>query len=324
MSLRLFILFITCFVFTIIVGSGFYGYGIDFHGLYTRPNLDMGDYRNWLGYRLSSLTIYNTHIGLYFLTLCLSLSCSLLINEFLKQKLIHSKIYLFLILIITFHTWPIIMSATNAMRQGYANSLVFLALILIFQKKIKLSFVILTFSIFLHKTGIFFVMIFLTTFPVKAGLNSMKRNSEKLFLALSVLMCIFAFYFLYLLFLDTGKNFRVVNGDFRIPFLIINISFIFFYIIFLSALRENDIYLFLFVFSCAAIPVLMIDYNWQYERLNMMMTIPYILTTGKILNLKSVKIYWLVALSVLLFLTLHQGMYQALTDEFTFKEIRGL
>lgn len=324
MSQRIIIIYLISLCFAFAVGSGFYGYGIDFHGLYTRPNLNMGDYQNWLGYRLSSLSVYGNHVGVHLLTLLLSLSTGFLFNDFCRLRSINSKFTLAVFLLITLHTWPIIMSATNAMRQGYCMSLVFFSLSMLLQNKKKLSLFFLITSIFLHKTGIFFLIIFFNLLIVKKLIEYFKENSKRIFLFLVAIFLVLITFYSYHLFLNTGKVFRVVNGDFRFAFLIINISFIIYFIYKYEFLLKHDVCLFLFIFSCSAIPVLLIGYNWQYERLNMMMTLPYIFVSGILFNNRSIVICWMILILILLFLTIYQGMYNALVDEYTFKKVRGL
>jgi hypothetical protein len=41
-------------------------------------------------------------------------------------------------------------------------------------------------------------------------------------------------------------------------------------------------------------------------------------------NNRSIVICWMILILTLLFLTLYQGMYNALVDEYTFKKVRGL
>ena len=52
--------------------------------------------------------------------------------------------------------------------------------------------------------------------------------------------------------------------------------------------------------------------NWQYERLGMMMLIPYILAFGSILNRVSYTMYLIIVYVALLFLTIYMGMYASL------------
>ena len=216
------------------------------------------------------------------------------------------------------------MSATNAMRQGYCMSLVFFSFSMLLQNKKKLSLFFLISSVFLHKTGIFFLLIFFNFLIVKKLIQYFKENSKRIFLFLFAIFLIIITFYSYRLFLNTGKVFRVVNGDFRLAFLIINISFIIYFIYKYEFLLKYDVALFLFIFSCSAIPVLLIGYNWQYERLNMMMTLPYIFISGLLFNKRSIVMCWMILILTLLFLTIYQGMYDALVDEYTFKKVRGL
>ena len=49
--------------------------------------------------------------------------------------------------------------------------------------------------------------------------------------------------------------------------------------------------------------------NWQYERLGMMMIIPYILSFGTIFNRSSYKLYLISVILLLFFLTIYVGIY---------------
>ena len=55
--------------------------------------------------------------------------------------------------------------------------------------------------------------------------------------------------------------------------------------------------------------ILMHGLNWQYERLGMMMIIPYILSYGSIFDKISYKLYITSAFLLLLILTIYTGMY---------------
>ena len=49
--------------------------------------------------------------------------------------------------------------------------------------------------------------------------------------------------------------------------------------------------------------------NWQYERLGMMMIIPYILSFGSLFSKSSYNTYLILTFLLLLFLTIYAGMY---------------
>ena len=55
--------------------------------------------------------------------------------------------------------------------------------------------------------------------------------------------------------------------------------------------------------------------NWEYERLGMMMLIPYILSLGILLDRPTYKIYVISTFLALLFLTFFMGMYASLIWE---------
>jgi len=52
--------------------------------------------------------------------------------------------------------------------------------------------------------------------------------------------------------------------------------------------------------------------NWEYERLGMMVLIPYMLSIGALFEKSSNKVYLFCAFIALLLLTIYMGMYDAL------------
>ena len=154
-------------IFSLIVGNGFYGFGNDFREAYYQQNLNIGGWNDNLGWRISTLTIYSKHIGVYLVTLLLAISSGTLISTFLNDKKIKSNFFFILIFIIILHTWPIIMSTSNAMRQGITMSLVFLSLANLENKNYFKSILFILFSIFTHKSGILFFLVYIFLFLIK-------------------------------------------------------------------------------------------------------------------------------------------------------------
>ena len=134
-----FIIYFVSILFATIVGAGFYGYGIDFYSGYSKGfewnklNATGFDY---LGYKIATLIVYKYHIGVYLVTFILSASSGFLILENLKFKKNYSLFYFLIIFLIAIHTWPIIMSTSNAMRQGLTMSFMFLAILCIFKNNL--------------------------------------------------------------------------------------------------------------------------------------------------------------------------------------------
>ena len=88
------------------------------------------------------------------------------------------------------------------------------------------------------------------------------------------------------------------------------IGFIYtFFSFFFRSLSANSFNLSLYYFNFASLAFLISELNWQYERLGMMMLIPYILSFGVFLNKFSYKIYLILTFTLLFFLTIYTGMY---------------
>ena len=83
---------------------------------------------------------------------------------------------------------------------------------------------------------------------------------------------------------------RIINGDFRIPFILIAITYVTFSF-FYKRLTNNITNLSLYYFSFISPMFLMSGLNWEYERLGMMMLIPYIFSFGGLLDRSSNKFY---------------------------------
>ena len=169
------ILFISLF-FSLFVGSKFYGFGIDYYSAYKIPNLKWGNWYDILGYRVSTFTIFDKNIGVYLVSFLLSISWGVLLKKFVKLKGIDSIFFFILIYVMALHTWPIIMSTSNAMRQGIAMSLFFLSFAFLLEQKNFKSFFFVFISIFMHKSGIILFIIFVNVFFVKFVSNSIKGN----------------------------------------------------------------------------------------------------------------------------------------------------
>lgn len=113
-------------------------------------------------------------------------------------------------------------------------------------------------------------------------------------------------------FLDDKAPGKIIEGDYRWALLLISIinvvlSFIY------KQILDNSFNLSLFYFSFISVAVLMAGHNWEYERLGMMMIIPYIFLIGCVVKKNiSYKIYLLTSLSLLFFMTLYTGMYASL------------
>ena len=301
-------------VFAILVGSGLYGFGHDYYEAYHKPNLNWGGVFDRLGYKISTLTINGTHIGVPTVTFILALSSGFIIREHIKFKHSYSLIFFIFLYLITIHTWPIIMSTSNAMRQGLSMSFIFLVLVASSRKNYSWMLLLSLPAIFTHKTGILLVLIVY----LAATLNFLLSNySQKSKVIINFIIGILAFAISYFglsiigFVLADDNASRIVGGDFRFAFVLISfiyISMSFFH----KDILNNSFNLSLYYFSFISLALLLNGLNWQYERFGMMMLIPYIFSFGVLLNRFSYKIYLIIIFLALLFLTIFTGMYGAL------------
>ena len=77
----LYIILIVSVIYGFLVGSGFYGFSNDFYGEYYKKNLIYPSYREGLGSLLSTITIFDTHLGVYLTSFFLAISSGLLIRS---------------------------------------------------------------------------------------------------------------------------------------------------------------------------------------------------------------------------------------------------
>ena len=301
-------------VFAILVGSGFYGYGHDFYEAYSKPNLNWGGLFDRLGYRISTYTIDEYHIGVHLVTFILTLSSGFLIREHIKFKQSYSLIFFLLLYIIAIHTWPIIMSTSNAMRQGLSMSFIFVTMIAASRKNFYWMITFSMLAIFTHKTGILLVLIIYFAIILNKLFNNYSfKNKLIVNTSIGFFALIASYYGLGLVgFILAGDEAsRIISGDFRLPFALISLIYIglsFFY----KNILNNSFNLSMYYFSFISLAFLLNGLNWQYERLVMMMLIPYILSYGILLNRFSYKIYLTLTLIALILLTIITGMYDAL------------
>ena len=307
-----FIIYFVSILFATIVGAGFYGYGIDFYSGYSKGfewnklNATGFDY---LGYKIATLIVYKYHIGVYLVTFILSASSGFLILENLKFKKNYSLFYFLIIFLIAIHTWPIIMSTSNAMRQGLTMSFMFLAILCIFKNNYIWMIIFSTLSIFMHISGPFMIFLVIFATILNKFLINFNHLSKIIF---NFIIGFFLFFSCYVLLFKTGfagnEPSRIISGDFRWIFLIISLTFLTFSIFFKSILN-NSFHLFIFYFSYISPAFLLAGLNWQYERFGMMMIIPYILSYGLLLNYKSYRLYLFLSFLLLLILTIYKDMY---------------
>ena len=305
------IILVISFLYAFLVGVGLYGYGMDYYGAYTKGfewNIDRVNILNYFGFRVSTLEIFGVYIGVYIITFMLTISTGFLIRNHMKLKQSYSPALFFLIFITVIHTWPIIMSTSNAMRQGLAMSFIFLALANChrnFYIMIFFSFI----AFFAHKSGIFFLTIFIfVSILHKLFKYFFFKNQAWNNFLVGTSICITMFYFIEIIIPESLKSSRIIGGDYSLAFVFIGFIYVglsFFF----KAILTNKFNLIVYYYSFFSLPLIIYGLNWQYERLSMMMIIPYILSYGAIFNKASYKFYLILSFFTLLILTIYTGMY---------------
>ena len=299
-------------VYSYLTNSGFYGFNIDFYKEYSKSNL-FWEYslRDRLGVGISTLTIFNKHIGVGITSFLLSISSGFLLISMFQIKKLNSVFIFLIIYLMLLHIHPIIMSTSGAMRQGIGMSLIFMSFFFYFNKKKFLSFLFFFISIFMHRSLILFFFIYLFTIFILKFLKYFHINIKILILIFAGFL-IFFLNSLLILFFETNLSSRVIYGDFRLAWLIINLSFIFIFLIYLIKdylfiIKFEFVYL--YFFSSFAPSFYYMGLNWQYERINMVVSILYIFFLGLFFNKRSAYIYYSTAILVYLLLTIYQGMF---------------
>jgi hypothetical protein len=306
-----FIILISIF-YGYLVGVGLYGFSNDYYFEYYQSNLIYPKFYDKLGSLLSTLTIFNTHIGVYITSFVLALSSGFLLRSFfveLKKKSLFAFTFIFLV---TLHIHPVIMSTSGAMRQGWAMSFIFFSIIMFLSGKNKLSFLFIFLSIFTHKSGLIFFTFYISAHCISYLLQKIKKKKNNIIFLNLVGITIFLGSYLILLSTEWTFNFhRIVAGDFRLSWLIINIFYLIFYFLTFNnklPLKIKHLCLFLYVHACSVPAFLYLGLNWQYERVNMISAILLILVISSFFK-KSFYLYLSLAMCTYLFLTIYQGMY---------------
>ena len=107
-------------------------------------------------------------------------------------------------------------------------------------------------------------------------------------------------------------NHRIVYGDFRAAWLFVNLTYVatFLYIVDKKYPRKLEFpILLLYFFSCLSPSFFLMGLNWQYERINMVFGIFYVLIFVSFFKKRYFYLYLTILLCSYLFLTLYQGMY---------------
>ena len=159
------------------------------------------------------LAINQIHLGVLVTSMLYSISNLYLFNIFLKER----TLVLLLSVTLCLYTWPLIMGVSNGMRQAIMASFLSLAVARAYKtQKIPILLIILT--VLSHNSGLFFCGILIFAL-IQAGTLSRTRLNLLFFGVCGFLTISYASNYL----IAPGGT-RVIGGDFRYPFLLINFS----------------------------------------------------------------------------------------------------
>ena len=105
---------------------------------------------------------------------------------------------------------------------------------------------------------------------------------------------------------------RIVYGDFRWPWLFCNFLYVATFLNYLGKKHKKKLEfpsLLLYFFSCLAPSFFFMGLNWQYERINMVAGIFYVIIFVTFFKKRYFYSYLITLLLLYLFLTIYQGMY---------------
>lgn len=295
-------------LYSIIMGVGLFGFGTDYHSSYYKSNYNYSTWsRDLLGWRISTFTIFNYHLGVYLTSFILAFSTGKLIFFFFKSNRISSILIFSIIYLIAIFTWPIFQSTSNAMRQGLAMSFFNLSICTLMENKNRQSIIYIIIAYFSHTTGLFLFLIYgLSRF---CNFFSIK-NKLLFFWAISLI--IFTLIFFNLFYGQHEKN-RIIGYDFGLVFLLINFFIIFFLSYKIKYITNNIFYIISFFTSFFSPTLFFLDMLWQFERLNMMFILTNILVIGSFYKKKQTIFIWFTGFLILLFLTYLTGMFRSFT-----------
>lgn len=306
----LLIIIIISITYSIMMGSGIYGFGKDYHFSYSLPGLKYGLwYRDALGWRITNFHLFNVHLGVYIVSFLLAFSVGKLSHKFFKSNYFFSGFTFIILNLIIIHTWPVFMSTSNAMRQGLVMSFIYLGLCSQSSNsngELK-SFLFFFMINFLHTAGPFYFYIYLITmilrfFPFK---------SYKLIIPFLLLLNSIIFYFLVEIILKPDGPSKIIGYDFSTLFLVINFFFLIIFTINIYETINNNSKLFAYVFSFVSPVIYFHNFFFQFERLNMVMILLNLFLFGTYFKKSNTIIIWLISFLTLLFLTYYTGMYDS-------------
>ena len=303
---------------------GVYGFGTDYYaayiptGTYFQNTFFFNFYnvmaiKKDLGWFITTLHYKEIPIGLGFVSLLLAYATGvLMLTESQLTKYKFPK-YSYILLL---HCWPIILFATNVVRQGLLTALIFLSIILYTYNFKKLSVSLILFSLFVHKLALLFAPILLFSIIIievdkMIAIKKVIFHSLNSLITILITLLIYKFFYMNNPFGYRPIDSRVIGGDFTNIFFLINIFYISYFLI--KGVTLELISLFLFYASIFLIPFFLLGYSWEYERLNMTIIILYIICLCRDVMFFNVRNFLIFTSALSLFLiSYYQGIFESL------------
>lgn len=302
-SFKILIFFISV-LYGYLMNLGIYGFGKDFYANYSNPNMFVGGYEDRVGWIIATATIGNFHIGVFLTSFLLAYSSLKMIIHFTEitiKKRLHVLVF-FLLAILILHSWPIIMSSSNAMRQGIMMSFLYLALISLNRKENIKAIIYISIMLLSHKSAPIFLSMILSAFVFHRFIS---KQLNTVFYSLSVILI-----FTILLSMLPKAPGVVIGTDFSIAFLIIGLITLFF----LQPRNKNTrsiisayVYFFL-LFS----PIIYLGVaNYQFERIWMVNIILVMLVIASRVKKDQVTALAVFQFFLLMGFTFYTGMFSS-------------
>ena len=296
------------FVFTLIICMqyslahhlGLYGFGIDYRHFYGQKEnfFVLTRVIDNLGFILATLTINGVHLGVLVTSILYSISNLVLLNKFLKER----KLILIVSTVLCLHTWPIIMGVSNGMRQAIMASFLTFAITRAYKTR-NVPIVYLGLCVLAHNSGLFFggILFFAVIY------SKYIQYSRRTIVLFGICGLLSIFYVSGELILPGGT--RVIGGDFRYPFLFVNIAILMF--LFLRPHLTSP-QLFLFYANLCAPVILLQGGNYEFERINQVLILLNIIILSNMLQTR--QNIWVVTITLICFviMTYATGMFSGL------------
>jgi hypothetical protein len=304
------IIFLISLIYGLIVKAGFVGFGIDYYAAYNKQNLEGTSIRDAIGWKISTLYIFDIYLGTFLVPFFISFTTGILLKHFFKIQLLNSSIIFLLIFIMSIFSWPIVISSNNAMRQGLMMAAIFLSLVSLSNGKLILAIFYMTIASFTHKSGVGYMLnlLYLIGFVLFLEKNFTINRLSFIFLGLVYFI---VFYVVCMSVDRYGSRFGTnvpIGKDFSSLFMLINL----FYILYFTTriyLLKNYLFLFLYFFSFSCLAVFSAGLYWEFERYNMSLITVYICTFSFAIKYNSKYVYFITTLATLFILTFLTGMY---------------